>query len=54
MKHEASASFPAIAIRPILAASDPHLHAIATPVKTIDDGLRTLIADMFEHLDDAA
>jgi peptide deformylase len=43
-----------MAIRPILAAPDPRLHAISTPVKTIDDGLRPPIADMFEHLYDAA
>lgn len=27
--------------------------AISTPVKTIDDGPPTLIADMFEQMDDA-
>jgi peptide deformylase len=29
------------------------LRVISTPVKTIDDGLRTLIADMFETMYDA-
>ncbi len=53
MKHEAGASFPAMAIRPILEAPDRRLRVISTPVKTIDDGLRTLIADMFEQMYDA-
>ena len=35
-------------------APDPRLRVISTPVKTIDDGLRTLIADMFEQMDDAS
>jgi peptide deformylase len=43
-----------MAILPILEASDPRLCLISTPVKTIDDGLRTLIADMFEQTYDAA
>lgn len=38
---------------PLLAAPDPRLGVISTPVKTIDDGLRTLIADMFEQMYDA-
>ena len=42
-----------MAILPILEAPDPRLRVISTPVKTIDDGLRTLIADMFEQMDDA-
>ena len=29
------------------------LRVISTPVKTIDDGLRTLIADLFEQMYDA-
>ena len=37
-----------MAILPILEAPDPRLRVISTLVKTIDDGLRTLIADMFE------
>ena len=52
MKHEAGAECPAMAILPILEAPDPRLRVISTPVKTIDDGLRTLIADMFEQMDD--
>ena len=43
-----------MAILPILEAPDPRLRVISTPVKTIDDGLRTLIADMFEQMSDAA
>jgi peptide deformylase len=42
-----------MAILPILEAPDPRLRVISTPVKTIDDGLRTPIADMFEEMDDA-
>lgn len=42
-----------MAILPILEAPDPRLRVISTPVKTIDDGLRTLIADMFEQMYDA-
>ena len=42
-----------MAILPILAAPDPRLRVISTPVKTIDDGLRTLIADRFEQMYDA-
>lgn len=53
MKHEADAQFPAMAILPILEAPDPRLRVISTPVETIDDGLRTLIADMFETMYDA-
>ena len=53
LKHEAGASFPAMAILPILEAPDPRLRVISTPAKTIDDGLRTLIADMFAQMYDA-
>ena len=42
-----------MALLPILEAADPRLRVISTPVKTIDDGLRTLIADRFEQRDDA-
>jgi peptide deformylase len=42
-----------MAILPILEAPDPRLRVSSTPVKTIDDGLRTLIADMFEQMYDA-
>ncbi len=51
MKHEAGASFPAMAILFILEAPDPRL--FSTPVKMINDGLRTLIADMLEQIHDA-
>ncbi len=40
-------------ILPILEAPDPRLRMISTPVKSIDDGLHTLIADMFEQTYDA-
>ena len=53
MTQEAGAECPAMAILPILEAPDPRLRLISTPVKTIDDGARTLIADMFEQMDDA-
>ncbi len=42
-----------MAILPILEAPDPRLRIISTPVDTIDDDLRTLIADMFETMYDA-
>lgn len=42
-----------MAILPILEAPDPRLRVISTPVETIDDGLRTLIADMFKTMYDA-
>lgn len=42
-----------MAILPILEAPDPRLRVISTPVETIDDGLRTLIADMFGTMYDA-
>jgi peptide deformylase len=42
-----------MAILPIREAPDPRLRLIITPVQTIDDGLRTLLADMFEQLSDA-
>ena len=53
MKHEAGASFPGMAILPLLEAPDQRLRVISTLVKWIDDGLRTLTADMFEQMDDA-
>jgi peptide deformylase len=53
LTHEAGAEFPAMAILPILEAPDPRPRVISTAVKTIDDGLRTLLADMFEKLSDA-
>ena len=39
-----------MAILPVLEAPDPRLRVISTPVKPIDDGLRTLIADIFEQM----
>ncbi len=42
-----------MAIRPILEAPDPRLRTISTPVDTLDDALRALIADMFETMYDA-
>jgi peptide deformylase len=53
LKHEAGAEFPATAILSIREAPDPRLRVISTPVQTIDDGLRTLLADLFEQLSDA-
>lgn len=42
-----------MAILPILEAPDARLRVISKPVETFDDGLRTLIADMFETMYDA-
>jgi peptide deformylase len=42
-----------MAILPILEAPDPRLKVISTPVETVDDGVRALIADMFETMYDA-
>lgn len=42
-----------MAIRPILEAPDPRLRVISKPVETIDDDLRTLVADMFDTMYDA-
>jgi len=42
-----------MAILPILEVPDPRLRVISTPVKTIDDGPRALIADMFKQMSDA-
>ena len=42
-----------MAILPILEAPDPRLRAKSTPVETVDDSLRALIADMFETMYDA-
>ena len=39
-----------MAIRPILAVANPRLRMLSTPVKSSDDGLRTLIAEMFERM----
>jgi peptide deformylase len=42
-----------MALLPILAAPHPLLKTISTPVETVDDALRALIADMFETMYDA-
>ncbi len=42
-----------MAIRPIIEAPDPRLRLISKPVEKIDDGIRTLVADMFETMYDA-
>lgn len=42
-----------MAILPIIETPDPRLKTISTPVDTVDDELRALIADMFETMYDA-
>ena len=42
-----------MAILPIIEAPDPRLKLISKPVKTVDDAVRALIADMFETMYDA-
>ena len=42
-----------MAIREILEVPDPRLKQVSKPVETFDDGLRTLVADMFETMYDA-
>ena len=42
-----------MAIRPILLHPDPRLKKRCDPVETVDDGVRALIADMFETMYDA-
>lgn len=37
-------------VRPILTAPDPRLQAVSTDVETVDEGLRTLIADMIDTM----
>jgi peptide deformylase len=44
---------PILAILPLLEAPYPRLHVISTPVNTIDDGLRTLVAARVEQMYDA-
>jgi peptide deformylase len=39
-----------MAIRPIIEVPDPLLRQKSTPVETVDDDLRALIADMFETM----
>ena len=40
-------------IRPILEVPDPRLRLISKPVETVDDAVRTLVADMFDTMYDA-
>ncbi len=42
-----------MSIRHIIEAPDPRLRLISKPVETIDDGIRMLVADMFETMYDA-
>lgn len=42
-----------MAVRPIVISGDPVLHFPAEPVVDFDDGLRTLVQDMFETMDAA-
>jgi peptide deformylase len=42
-----------MSILPIIEAPDPRLRVKSTPVETVDDDLRALIADMFETMYDA-
>lgn len=42
-----------MAIRPILEVPDPRLKIVSKPVETIDEELRTLVADMFDTMYDA-
>jgi peptide deformylase len=42
-----------MALLPILEAPDPRLRTVSTPVETVDDELRALVADMFETMYDA-
>ncbi|MCC6947443.1 MAG: peptide deformylase [Bradyrhizobiaceae bacterium] len=42
-----------MAIRPIIVLPDKLLRVVSEPVARIDDGIRTLVADMFETMYDA-
>ncbi|MBT9258088.1 peptide deformylase [Phycicoccus sp. MAQZ13P-2] len=42
-----------MAIRPVVICGDPVLHRRAEPVEVIDDGIRELVADMYETMDAA-
>lgn len=42
-----------MALLPILSYPDPRLRTIAQPVQTVNDEIKTLIADMFETMYDA-
>jgi peptide deformylase len=37
-------------VRPILTAPDPRLQAVSTPVETVDDEIRALVADMADSM----
>jgi peptide deformylase len=39
-----------MALLPIVEVPDPRLRQISKPVDTVDDGIRTLVADMFETM----
>ena len=39
-----------MAVRPIVIIGDPVLHSPTRPVETFDDGLRALVADMFDTM----
>lgn len=42
-----------MAVRPIVITGEPVLHRRAEPVAVIDDGIRELVADMYETMDAA-
>jgi peptide deformylase len=42
-----------MAVHPVTIVGEPVLHRRAAPVENFDDGLRALIADMFETMDEA-
>jgi peptide deformylase len=42
-----------MAVRPIIVLPDPRLRRVSDPVKTIDAGIRELVADMFDTMYDA-
>jgi peptide deformylase len=42
-----------MALLPIVEVPDPRLRQISSPVDAVDDGVRTLVADMFETMYDA-
>jgi peptide deformylase len=42
-----------MAIRPVVITGEPVLHQRAQPVEVIDDGIRELVADMFDTMDAA-
>ena len=42
-----------MAIRPVVITGEPVLHRRAQPVEVIDNGVRELVADMFDTMDAA-